>query len=93
MLGKPSSVNPVDIWLSAGPWVLLLAVIEWMKHISSAMSPRRGSRSLVIVPLSPRGLNSQSGLMRFPCSPWNVITFSPLAVGIGVSCRFTSSGL
>jgi len=78
-------VKPVDIWLSAGPWVLLLAVIEWMKHISSANSPRCGSRSLVIVPLSPRGLNSQSGLTRLPCSPWNVFSFPPSGVGRGES--------
>ena len=37
-LGKPSSVKPVLIWFSAGPCVFDFAVIEWMKHISSASS-------------------------------------------------------
>src|SRR3954470_24884630 len=50
MLGKPSSVNPVLIWFSAGPWVLLLAVIEWMKQRSSASAPRCGNRSEIILP-------------------------------------------
>ena len=40
MLGKPSRVKPVFIWDSAGPCVLVLAVIEWMKHMSSASSAR-----------------------------------------------------
>ena len=52
MLGKPSSVKPVLIWFSAGPCVLLLAVIEWMKHMSSASSARFGSRSEIILPAS-----------------------------------------
>ena len=91
MPGKPSSVKPVLIWFSAGPCVFDFAVIEWMKHISSASSARCGRRSLIIFPLCPRGLNSHSGLMRLPCSPWKVTSLSP--PGIGVSCRFTSSGL
>ena len=94
MLGKPSSVKPVAIWLSAGPCVFDFAVIEWMKHIRSARAPKRGSRSLVIVPLWPRGRNSHCGLTRLPCSPWNVIIFSPDTLsGSGVSWRRSSSGL
>src|SRR3954470_6475773 len=67
--GKPSSVKPVLIWFSPGPCVLLLAVIEWIKHISSASSARFGNRSLPILPLSPRGLNGQNGGVRLPFSP------------------------
>ena len=55
MLGKPSSVKPVDMKFSPGPCVFVLLVSEWMKHISSASSPSCGSRSLVILPHSPRG--------------------------------------
>ena len=84
MPGKPSSVKPVLIWFSAGPCVLLLAVIEWMKHISSASSARCGSRSLIILPHWPRGLNSHSGRIRLPFSPWNVTSLS--RPGIGCSC-------
>ena len=58
MLGKPSSVNPVLIWFSAGPWVLLFAVIEWTKQRSSASSARFGKRSEIILPDCPRGLKS-----------------------------------
>ena len=91
MLGKPSKVKPVPIWLSAGPWVLDFPVIEWMKHISSASSARLGRRSLTILPDCPRGLNSAMGLMRLPFAPWKVTRPSP--PGIGVSCRLMSSGL
>ena len=56
MLGKPSSVNPVLIWFSAGPCVLRFAVIEWTKHMSSASSARCGSRSEIILPDSPARL-------------------------------------
>ena len=91
MLGKPSSVKPVPIWLSAGPWVFDFPVIEWMKHISSAISARFGRRSLTILPDCPRGLNSAMGLTRLPLAPWNVI--KPSLPGIGVSCRLMSSGL
>ena len=45
MLGKPSSVKPVDMKFSPGPCVFVLLVSEWMKHISSASSPSRGNRS------------------------------------------------
>ena len=62
MLGKPSSVKPVLIWFSAGPCVLLLPVIEWMKHISSASSARCGSRSEIILPHWPRGRNGIGAL-------------------------------
>jgi hypothetical protein len=58
MLGNPSRVKPVLIWFSAGPCVLLFAVIEWMKHISSASSARRGRRSEICFPHWPRGRNS-----------------------------------
>jgi len=73
--GKPSSVNPVLIWFSAGPCVLLFAVSEWMKQRSSASSARFGSSSETILPDSPRGLNCQIGATRFPFSPWKVTSF------------------
>ena len=84
-------MNPVLIWLSAGPWVFDLPVIEWMKQRSSVSAPRCGSRSLVILPVCPRGRKSHSGLTRLPFSPWKVTSLS--CPGIGVSCRFTNSGL
>ena len=91
MLGNPSRVKPVPIWLSAGPCVFDFPVIEWMKHISSARSARCGSRSLTILPDWPRGLKAAMGLMRLPLAPWKVT--SPSEPGIGVSCRLISSGL
>ena len=57
MLGKPSSVKPVDMKFSPGPCVLVWLVSEWMKHISSASSPSCGSRSDIILPDWPRGRN------------------------------------
>ena len=54
-LGNPSSTDPVERKFSAGPWVLDLAVIEWMKLMSSARPARLGSKSLIILPHSPRG--------------------------------------
>ena len=65
--------------------------IEWMKHMSSANSAILGTNSLIIFPLCPRGLNSQSGFTRFPCAPWKVIKSA--APGSGMPWRFTSSGL
>ena len=58
MLGKPSCVKPVFICDSAGPCVVVFAVIEWMKHMSSANSARFGSRSETYLPLLPRGLKA-----------------------------------
>ena len=92
MLGKPSSVKPVLIWFSAGPCVLLFAVIEWMKHMSSASSARCGRRSEIILPHCPRGLNVQSGRTRLPFSPWNVTSFS-CSPGSGLPSCLISSGL
>ena len=91
MLGKPSTREPVLIWFSPGPCVLVFAVIEWMKHISSASSARFGSRSEIILPLCPRGLNVQGLLIRLPLLPWKVTSLS--TPGIGVSCAFDQLGL
>ena len=91
MLGKPSSVKPVLIWFSAGPCVFDFAVIEWMKHRSSASPARCGSISEIILPDCPRGLNSYSGLTRLPFSPWNVrkLSFAP---GKGLPSMRANSG-
>ena len=58
MQGKPFKVNPLFIWKVAGVWLLLLAVIEWMKHRSSAQRARLGSRLLTQLPLRPCWRNS-----------------------------------
>src|SRR5687768_10149557 len=91
MLGNPSSVNPVPIWFSAGPWVLLRAVIEWTKHISSTSSPKWGRRSDTYLPLRPRGRNAQGLWVSAPCSPWKVTSLSP--PGSGCPWRLINSGL
>ncbi len=45
MLGNPSTTKPVFIWHMAGPCVLLRAVSEWTKAMSSTHSARWGSSS------------------------------------------------
>ena len=54
MLGKPSKTKPVFICSMAGPWVLLRAVREWTKAMSSTHPPRWGSRSEIDLPHWPR---------------------------------------
>jgi hypothetical protein len=90
-LGNPSSVKPVLIWFSAGPCVLLRAVIEWMKHISSTSLARCGSNCETCLPVSPRGRNCHGLRVSAPCSPWNVISLSP--PGNASPWRRISSGL
>ena len=58
MIGWPSRVKPVFICDSAGPCVLALADMEWMKQRSSTKAPVSGRRSLVIFPDLPRGLKA-----------------------------------
>ena len=71
-LGNPSRTKPVFIWHIAGPWVLLFAVSEWMKAMSSTQVARWGKRSLTIFPHCPYGLKFHLGPMTRPwflCPP------------------------
>src|SRR5919206_126788 len=53
MLGNPSRMKPVFICSMAGPCVLLRAVSEWMKAMSSTHSARWGRRSETHLPHRP----------------------------------------
>ena len=62
MLGNPSSVKPVLMNISPGPWVLVFEVSEWMKHRSSAHSARCGNRSEMYLPRLPPRLEFPGAL-------------------------------
>ena len=72
-------VKPVLIWFSPGPCVLLLAVIEWMKHKSSTCSPSCGSKSETYLPDCPRWRNAKG-------------FWSGCRMGLGMSPAFPGPG-
>ena len=92
MLGKPSSVKPVDMWFSAGPWVLLLAghrVDE--AHLVGQLAELRqqvaGHLAALAARLEVPGRLDQVALLALKGDQLAA------AAGIGVSWRRISSGL
>ena len=59
---------PLFIMNSAGEWLLVSVYPEWIKAILSTCSPRWGKISDTILPLSPRGENSNGDFINAPTS-------------------------
>jgi hypothetical protein len=86
MLGNPSVIKPVFIWQQAGPCVLVLAVKEWMKAMSSTNAPRCGRRSDTHFPLSPHCRNDMGLFIKLPLAAVKETNFS--SPGMGSPLRF-----
>ena len=66
---SPRARSPVFIWSMAGPCVLLVAVSEWTKAMSSTHSARCGSRSETHLPHWPCCRHSHGLRIRLPLPP------------------------